>query len=78
MENIQAVGVIIGLVNGVRLLKEGVINNEYWSFYLFISSLLFGIILGALGYFNLTIESGIIIALASSGLYRVSEKVSGK
>ena len=79
MENLQAVAVIIGIVNGVRLLQEG---NEstpksYWGFVLFLVALIVGIILGLMHMFGLTVEMGIVAALASSGLYRVGEKVGG-
>lgn len=74
MENIQAVAVIIGIVNGVRLYKE----EDKTGFILFIIALLVGALFGFLGYFKLNIESGIVASLASSGLYRFGEKVGGK
>ncbi len=79
MENLQAVAVIIGLVNGVRLLKEGNESNpkNYWGFILFCLALVAGLIFGAFGMFGLTVEAGIVASLASSGLYRVGEKVGG-
>lgn len=78
MDNLQAIAVVIGLVNGVRLLKEGQDSKNYWGFILFVFALIAGVVLGLLGYFGLTVETGIIVALASSGLYRVGEKFGGK
>jgi hypothetical protein len=74
---IQGALVIIGIVNGVRLLQEGQKTKNYWGFILFVVAIVSGILLGALRYFGLTIELGILAALGSSGLYRVGEKVGG-
>lgn len=74
MDNVQAGLVIVGIVNGVRLLKE----KSVWGFVFFLVALLTGIALGVLHTFGLTIETGIVAALASSGLYRVGEKVGGQ
>lgn len=74
MENLQALAVIIGIVNGVRLLKE----QNKWGFIFFALALGVGVGFGLIGYFGLTVETGIVAALASSGLYRVTEKVGGK
>lgn len=73
MVDLQAVAVIIGLVNGVRLFKE---NRE--SFVYFVLAVVVGIVFGFVGYFGLTVESGILAALASSGLYKVAQKVGGQ
>lgn len=70
IETLQATAVIIGLVNGARLLE-----TSRKGFFYFLGAVVVGILLGALHYFGLTIETGIIAALASSGLYRVAEKV---
>lgn len=80
MENLQAAAVIIGIVNGFRLLKEGRESTprNYWGFALFVCALITGIVLGFFHYFGLTVETGIVAALASSGIYRVGEKVGGK
>jgi len=78
MENLQALAVIIGIVNGVRLLKEAQISKDYWGFILFVIALVVGIGLGLLNMFGLNVELGIVAALASSGLYRTAEKVGGK
>lgn len=78
--NIEAMAVIIGIVNGVRLLKEGMSSNpqNYWGFILFCTALVTGITLGFLHMFGLNIETGIVVALGSSGVYRVGEKVGGQ
>lgn len=70
MENITAIAVIIGFVNGVKLFQESRI-----SFYYFLLALGAGLVLGFLGYFGLTPETGIVTALASSGLYKVATKI---
>lgn len=74
MENLQAMAVIIGLVNGIRLARE----QDKIGFILFICALLLGVGFGLLHLFGLTVEMGIVVALASSGLYRVGEKVGGQ
>jgi len=73
MENLQALAVIIGAVNGIRLLKA----QDLWGFVFFVSAIVVGVVLGFLNYFGLTVETGIVAALASSGLYRVGEKIGG-
>lgn len=80
MENLQAMAVIIGLVNGVRLIKEGQESNpkNYWGFVLFMIAMAVGVGFGLTHMFGLTVETGIVAALASSGLYRIGEKVGGK
>lgn len=74
MDNLQAVAVIIGLVNGVRLAQ----SEDKFGFVLFVIALTCGVVLGLLHLFGLTLETGIVAALASSGLYRLGEKVGGK
>lgn len=78
--NIEGALVIIGIVNGFRLLKEGMDSSPktYWGFAFFVLALFAGIVLGALHFFGLTIQSGIIVALSSSGLYRAAEKVGNQ
>lgn len=80
MENIEAIAVVIGLVNGIRLLKEGMESNprNYWGFVFFLIALFVGVGFGMLHLFGLTVESGLVVALASSGLYRVSEKIGSQ
>lgn len=72
MGDLQAVAVIIGLVNGIRLFRE---NRE--SFVYFVIAVLAGVGFGFVGYYGLTVETGILAALASSGLYKVAQKVGG-
>lgn len=74
MENLQAAAVIIGIVNGVRLAKA----KETWGVIFFAIALATGVILGLLNLFGLTLETGIVAALASSGVYRAAEKVGGE
>lgn len=81
MENVTAALAIIGLVNGFRLLKEGMDSapHNYWGFIFFVLAMLSGMLFGVLHWFGLaTLEAGFLAGLASSGLYRVGEKVSGK
>lgn len=74
MENLVAIGVIIGLVNGIRLLQ-----TDRKGFIYFLCALAAGMGFGYLGWFGITgLEAGLVTALASSGLYRVGEKVGGK
>lgn len=73
-QTIQAGLVIVGVVNGIRLLQE----KSYWGFIFFVCSLVVGIILGALHFFGLSIETGIVAGLGASGLYRLGEKFGGQ
>lgn len=72
MADLQAIAVIIGLVNGIKLFKE---NRE--SFIYFCVALGIGVGFGLLGFYGFTVESGILAALASSGLYKVATKLGG-
>jgi hypothetical protein len=81
MENLTAGLAIIGLVNGFRLLKEGMDSSpkNYWGFAFFLLAMAAGMLFGFIHWFGLaTVEAGFLAGLASSGLYRVGEKVSGK
>lgn len=73
MDNLTAGAIIIGLVNGVRLASDKVT-----PFIAFLISLGAGLVFGAFHLFGLTVETGIAVALASSGLYQVAKKVGGK
>lgn len=66
MNSVEAGAVIIGFVNGVRLIQE----KNLWGFTFFLIALVTGIVLGFLGYFGLTVETGILVGLGSSGVYR--------
>ena len=72
--NLQAMAVVVGLVNGIRLAQE----KSKWGLIFFGSALVFGVGFGLLGLFGLNLETGIVVALASSGLYRIGEKIGGK
>lgn len=73
MENVQAIAVIIGIVNGIQLFEAP--NKK--GFIYFVVALVTGVVLGLLGMFGLNLEQGIVTALASSGLYKVAQKVGG-
>ena len=73
MDNLLAIGVLIGLVNGARLFNQ----EDKTGFYYFLLAVGLGVVFGLVGFFGLTVETGIMAALASSGLYQVS-KFSGK
>lgn len=73
MDNLQAMAAIIGLVNGIRLFEE---NKR--SFVYFIIAVVTGLVFGYLHFFGLTVESGLVAALASSGVYKVAQKVGGQ
>ncbi len=76
MENIQAIAALIGVVNGVRLLFDDP-DPKHKSFIYFILAVVAGVVFGALHWFGLSIESGFVAALASSGVYQVAKKVGG-
>lgn len=71
MDNLLAISVIIGIVNGISLLNAPQIT----SFVKFIIALVLGLIFGAVGLFGLNIETGIIVALSSSGLYKLTQNI---
>lgn len=74
MENIQAIAVIIGFVNGIQLFSQ----PDRRGFYYFVAAVVLGVVLGLVHLFGLTLETGIVAALASSGLYKVASKVGGQ
>ena len=65
-----AIAVIIGIVNGISLGFPRIT-----SFYKFLIALAVGVLLGFFNYFSLSIELGIVAALASSGLYKLSQNI---
>lgn len=77
MENIQAVAVIIGVVRGVILGLEQ-LHFTTTSLVGFLLSLATGVVLGLLGYFGLTVETGIVAALIATGVYQTAKKVGGQ
>ena len=72
--NLVAIAVIIGVVNGVRLLNL----PQVTSFVAFVIALLLGVGFGFVGLFGLNIETGLVAALVSSGLYKVAQKIGGE
>lgn len=75
MENVNAIAAIVGLINGFRLIQL----PDKTGFYLFCSAVIAGLVFGQLKWFGLSgLEAGLVAALASSGVYRVAEKISGK
>jgi len=74
MQELTSVAAIIGFINGLRLLE----NPDKRSFYYFCVSVVLGALMGGFKLFGVTgIEQGLLIALASSGLYKVSQKLGG-
>jgi len=73
MDTVSAGLAIVGFVNGLRLLQE----KSYWGFIFFAVAVALGTLFGFLHWFGLTIADGFLAGLASSGLYRVGEKVGG-
>lgn len=72
MENVAALAAIIGVVNGLRLFQQ----PDKSGFVLFLCAIGAGLLFGAMHWFGLTgLEAGLVAALASSGLYRVAEKI---
>lgn len=71
-QSIVAGAAIIGIVNGVQLLSPKIVG-----FYSFLLSLGLGVIFGMFHVFGLTLETGIVVALSSSGLYKVAQKMGG-
>ncbi len=74
MEQLTSVATIIGFINGLKLIE----NPDKKPFYYFLTALLFGVIFGYLKFFGIGgIEQGLLIALASSGFYKLSTKIGG-
>jgi len=70
-----AIAAIIGLVNGFRLLGE----KDYKGFAYFALAMAAGLFFGYIQWFTLpSMEIGLLVALASSGLYRTGQVVSGR
>lgn len=67
--------VIIGLVNGLNFAVEG----KWGSFALFVAAVLFGLVFGFVHWLGLpNAETGLLVAIASSGVYKVSQKLGGE
>lgn len=73
MDNLPAIAAIIGFVNGCRLFQ-----TDRAGFAYFLIALIAGLLAGWMHLFGLTVEMGLLAGLASSGLYRVGQKVGGQ
>lgn len=66
--------VLIGLVNGMQLAAD----KQWKSFAMFCAAVIFGTLFGFLGWFGLpSAEMGFAVGLASSGVYKVAQKIGG-
>ena len=73
-----AAAALIGIINGIKLLETNVRSFAY-----FVAALALGVLIGYFGLFGLPsgvegIETGVMLGLASSGLYKVATKFGGK
>lgn len=66
--------VIIGIVNGVRLALE----QDKRGFFLFAVACVSGLGLGFLGWYGLTPQIGLAIAVGSSGVYKTAQLIGGR
>lgn len=74
MENILAIGLLIGLVNVVKLQFPEV--KGFWAFLIALGG---GILMGYLHWYGVKgIEDGILKAFISSGAYTVVKKAGGQ
>lgn len=72
MEVVEASLVLIGLINGVKLFEL----EDKRSFYYFVGAVVLGVLFGVLHLFGVpSIEAGVILALQSSGLYKLAQVV---
>lgn len=70
-----AAAAIVGLVNGFRLAGD----RDFKGFVFFALAMAAGLFFGNIHWFGLpNMEVGLLVALASSGLYRVGQLVGGK
>ena len=74
--NVIAGAVIVGIVRGLTLIPSDTFKID--GFVAFLISLGLGVLFGLVHFFGLTIETGIITALASTGVYQVAKKVGGQ
>lgn len=69
-----AATIIIGFVNGIQL----AVDRNWKSFAMFLTAVVSGAIFGFLHWFGLpNIEIGLALAISSSGVYKVAQKVGG-
>jgi len=74
MEQITSVAAIIGFINGLKLLE----NPDKRPFYYFLVAIVLGIVFGVFHIFGVSgVEEGLLVALASSGFYKLSTKIGG-
>jgi len=74
MQELTSVAAIIGFINGLRLLE----NPDKRSFYYFCVSVVLGALMGGFKLFGVRgIEQGLLIGLAGSGFYKISQKLGG-
>lgn len=73
MENVNALAAIVGIVNGFQLFQ-----TNRTGFIYFCIALGVGLLLGFVNFFGLTPETGLLAALASSGYYKVAQKIGGQ
>lgn len=72
MEFVAAGAAIVGIVNGIRLVQL----PDKTGFFMFCLAVAAGLLFGFLGWFGLPgLEAGLTAALASSGVYRIAEKI---
>lgn len=75
MENIIALGAVVGFVNGASLLYE----KDYKGFVKFAVGVVVGALIGVLHYFGVArIEDGLLLGLSASGAYKALQVVKGK
>jgi hypothetical protein len=73
MENVLAIGLLVGLVNVVKMQFPEV--KGLWAFIL---SLGFGILLGYLHWYGVKdIEQGVLLSFVASGVYTIAVKTGG-
>ena len=74
MDTVTAIAVIIGIVNGAKLAQQA----DKKPFIYFCVALALGLVFGIVHLFGLNIQMGIIVALASSGLYKTAQVIGGQ
>ena len=77
MENLTSVAVIIGVVKGITTALGEFTSVKISSVVGVVLAVATGVVLGLLGYFGLTVETGIVAGLTATGVYQVAKKVGG-
>jgi len=71
----MAIFVIIGLVNGINLAME----KDWKAFGKFSIAVVAGAVFGYLGWFGIpSVEMGLAVAISSSGVFKVAQKIGGE